>query len=293
MGFYKKTILLKNAKGDSGMALLSIERTNSGVFATIKSYDLKETQNMVLGLSLNGEAVMRQNILFSNGDNYTFKLPNDFDIDGKICAVLVDKGEKVTPIVWGSNSGRATYKEDIIKMFDDHPTTTKANDHSTTIKIVEKENLQSQISEPSIVPEKKTDNNASLFESTPEEIEQLIDENMDDDGDFYSLIKDQLDDLFARFPHNTTLELLVENSKWVTIDFDGVEKSYVVGLLYDDNGNLNYIAYGVPGSSEIRPPSQIADYSQWLPLDPNSPEGDGYWVMFQDSSTGDSVRLKT
>lgn len=292
MGFYKKTILLKNAKGDSGMALLSIERTNSGVFATIKSYDLKETQNMVLGLSLNGEAVARQNILFSNGDSYTFKLPNDFDIDGKIGAVLVDKGDKVVPIVWGSNSGRATYKEDIIKIFDDQPTISKANDQSTTIKTVEKDTLQSQASEPSIVPEKNTDNNASLFESTPEEIEQLIDENMDDDGDFYSLIKDQLDDLFARFPHNTTLELLVENSKWVTIDFDGVEKSYVVGLLYDDNGNLNYIAYGVPGSSEIRPPSQIADYSQWLPLDPNSPEGEGYWVMFQDSSTGDSVRLK-
>ncbi len=292
MGFYKKTILLKNAKGDSGMALLSIERTNSGVFATIKSYDLKETQNMVLGLSLNGDAVARQNILFSNGDSYTFKLPNDFDINGKIGAVLVDKGDKVIPIVWGSNSGRATYKEDIIKMFDDQPTISKANDQSTTIKTVEKDALQSQTSEPSIVPEKNTDNNASLFESTPEEIEQLIDENIDDDGDFYSLIKDQLDDLFSRFPHNTTLELLVENSKWVTIDFDGVEKSYVVGLLYDDNGNLNYIAYGVPGSSEIRPPSQIADYSQWLPLDPNSPEGEGYWVMFQNSSTGDSVRLK-
>lgn len=292
MGFYKKTILLKNAKGDSGMAMLSIERTNSGVFATIKSYDLKETQNMVLGLSQNGDAVTRQNILFSNGDSYTFKLPNDFDIDGKIGAVLVDKGEKVTPIVWGTNSGRATYKEDIIKMFGDQPTTTKSHEQSPSIKVVKETLLSEIVEQDASIPEKNIDNNASLFDSTPEEIENLIDENMDDEGDFYSLIKDQLDDLFARFPHNTMLELIVENSKWVTIDFDGTDKAYVVGLIYDDNGNLNYIAYGVPGSSEIRPPSQIADYSQWLPLDRDNPDGEGYWVMFQDSSTGDSIKLK-
>lgn len=294
MGFYKKTLLLKNAKGDGGMALLSIERTNSGVFATIKSYELKETPNMVLGLSLNGEPVSRQNILFSNGDSYTFKLPNDFDIDGKIGAVLVEKGEKVIPIVWGSNSGRATYKEDIIKIFDDQSNASKAYQHTATIKVAEKENPSTEsVDEPKqSQSEAEPVPNASLFDSTPEEIEKIIDENMDDDSDFYSLIKEQLDDLFERFPRNPTLELLVENSKWVTIDFDGVEKLYVVGLLYDDNESLTYIAYGVPGSNDVKPPSQIADYSQWLPLDPNAPDGDGYWVMFQDANTGDSVRLK-
>lgn len=293
MGFYKKTILLKNSRGDCGMALLSIERTNSGVFATIKSYELRETPNMVLGLSLNGEAVTRQNILFSNGDSYTFKLPNDFDIDGKIGAVLVDKGDDITPIVWGSNNGRATYKDDIIKMFEDQSNMTKTQLNTATIKATEKENQDlKKVNETESQSTSEPVPNASLFESTPEEIEKLIDENINDEGDFYSLIKDQLDDLFERFPHNTSLELLVDNSKWVTIDFDGVDRAYVVGLLYDENGNLNYIAYGVPGNNDIKPPSQIVDYSQWLPLDPNSPDGEGYWVMFQDASTGDSVRLK-
>lgn len=298
MGFYKKTILLKNTKGDSGMCLLAIERTNSGVFATIKSYDLKETQNMVLGLSLNGEAVTRQNILFSNGDSYTFKLPNDFDIDGKIGAVLVDKGEKVVPIVWGSNNSKSTYKDDIINMFKEK-TATQSTEIPRSVRAEERSlpPLEKQYPPQTVIeytePEtEKTSDNSILYETTPEEIEKLIDDNMDDDDDFYSLIKDQLDDLFARFPHNTTLELLVENSKWVTIDFDGVDRSYVVGLLYDDNGNLTYIAYGVPGNNGIKPPSQIADYSQWLPLDPDLPNGEGYWVMFQDSTTGDSVILK-
>lgn len=370
MGFYKKTILLKNNNSNMGMGLLTIERTGSGVFATLKSYEINETANMVLGIALNGASVAKQNIVFSNGDSYTFKLPNDFDIDGKIGAVLVDKGRVVTPLVWGSNNGKSTYKEDIVKMFkeDNHSAGTTKPLQTNTRQVVQHQSV-TEISAPEIggktLSEENTieiDNqtlagkeavdtykqilsgkelediekhamsgkeavdidkytssvkksfnidkqmssvkkfeeivdddakhNAYLYENTPEEIEQLIDENMDSDSDFYSLIKDQIDDLFERFPRNARLEALVDNSKWVDIDYEGDGKAYVVGLLYDENGTLEYIAYGVPSTSDIRPPRQIADYSQWLPLDQDQPDGDGYWVMFQNAQTGDSVRLK-
>lgn len=286
MGFYKKTILLKNNDANMGMGLLSIERTNSGVFATLKSYDIAERENMVLGLCVNGTAATKQNIMFANGDSYTFKLQNDFDIDGKIGAVLVDKSSKITPIVWGSSSAKSTYKDDIIRMFGDEDKTRAIppkNEEGYEQTEVVAENVQ--------VDSTALDKNAALFESTPEEIENLIDENMDEDGDFYSLIKDQIDDLFERFPRNAQLELVVDNSKWITIDFDGADKKYVLGLLYDDNGALEYIAYGVPGSADITPPNQIASYSQWLPLDSTQPDCEGYWIMFQNATTGDSVRI--
>lgn len=357
MGFYKKTILLKNNNSNMGMGLLTIERTGSGVFATLKSYEINETANMVLGIALNGVSVAKQNIVFSNGDSYTFKLPNDFDIDGKIGAVLVDKGRVITPLVWGSNNGKSTYKEDIIKMFKEdnysagtikplqtdicqvvqHQSVTEISapeiggrtlSEENTIEIdnqtlavkeavdtykqilsgkeledVEKHAMSgkeavdidkqtSSVKKSEEVVDDKAKQNAYLYESTPEEIEQLIDENMDSDSDFYSLIKDQIDDLFERFPRNARLEVLVDNSKWVDIDYEGEGKAYVVGLLYDENGTLEYIAYGVPSTSDIRPPRQIADYSQWLPLDQDQPDGEGYWVMFQNAQTGDSVRLK-
>lgn len=331
MGFYKKTILLKNNNSNMGMGLLTIERTGSGVFATLKSYEINETANMVLGIALNGVSVAKQNIVFSNGDSYTFKLPNDFDIDGKIGAVLVDKGRVITPLVWGSNNGKSTYKEDIIKMFKEdnysagtikplqtdicqvvqHQSVTEISapeiggrtlSEENTIEIdnqtlavkeaVDTYKQTSSVKKSEEVVDDKAKQNAYLYESTPEEIEQLIDENMDSDSDFYSLIKDQIDDLFERFPRNARLEVLVDNSKWVDIDYEGEGKAYVVGLLYDENGTLEYIAYGVPSTSDIRPPRQIADYSQWLPLDQDQPDGEGYWVMFQNAQTGDSVRLK-
>ncbi len=300
MGFYKKTILLKNNKTNGGMGLLTIEQTNSGVFASVKSYDIPEHENMVLGLAVNGKAVAKQNIYFANGNTYTFKLQNDFDIDGRIGAVMVAKGKDITPLVWGTNNSKSSYKEDIIKMFkDDNNGYTKPNNDVEHAKVEvtpkpapEPKRVESEVKQVSEFVSTEAEKNKSLYEDTPEEIENLIDENMDEAEDFYHLIKDQLDELFDKFPRNAMLEQVVDNSKWVTIDYENAGKDYVVGLLYGSENNLEYIAYGVPGDLNNPPPSQIADYSQWLPLDSENPQGEGYWVMFQDANTGDSVRLK-
>lgn len=298
MGFYKKTILLKNNKTNGGMGLLTIEQTNSGVFASIKSYDIPEHENMVLGLAVNGKAVAKQNLYFANGNTYTFKLQNDFDIDGRIGAVMVAKGKDIIPLVWGTNNNKSSYKEDIIKMFEDEKNGYKKPNievNHTQVAVAPKsepEYTNSTINQVSQNISVEAEKNKDLYEDTPEEIENLIDENINDAEDFYHLIKDQLDELFASFPRNAMLEQVVENSKWVTIDYENAGKDYVVGLLYGEENNLEYIAYGVPGDLNNPPPSQIADYSQWLPLDSENPQGEGYWVMFQDANTGDSVRLK-
>lgn len=301
MGFYKKTIFLKNPT-EKGMALLSIEKTNSGIFGTIKSYDLPPYDDIVLGISVNGKGLVKQSVHFGNENTYTFKLSNTFDIDANIGCVLVHNlPTTVKPLVWGSNNNRSCFKEDIIEILKedkgDKNIVNKKESVTINKEVVDlnTDNMkqacvnktQDSCKEANITPE----NNTYLFEDTPEEIEKLIDEEMGE-GDFYILIKDQIDDLFARFPHNQDLENLVDNSAWVTISYDNVEKDYVVGLLYDEEKNLEFIAYGVPGNIENQPPAQIIEYSQWLPLDPKMPSGRGYWVMFQDAITGDSVRLR-
>lgn len=296
MGFYKKTVFLKNPS-EKGMGLVSIEKTNSGIFGTIKSYDLPSLDNMLLGISVNGKGVVKQNIFLGNENTYTFKLSNDFDIDGNIGCVLVQNlPDTVRPLVWGSNNNKSCFKEDIIEILKEEKKTNNAilnkGKNKGIIAIVEKSNsdvIELHNNEDKV--EQSVSKNTHLFEDTPEEIEKLIDENIETDN-FYDLIKEQIDDLFLRFPRNTKLEMLVDNSKWVSINYDGVEKDYVVGLLYDEDGNLEFVAYGVPGNIDNKPPSQIIEYSQWLPIDPTNPAGEGYWVMFQDAITGDSVRLK-
>ena len=68
MGFFKKTILLSNQGNYSaGMAILNIEQTGAGVFASLKAFDIKKT-NLILGVSLNGKEIVKQDVIFSNNN---------------------------------------------------------------------------------------------------------------------------------------------------------------------------------------------------------------------------------
>jgi hypothetical protein len=146
---------------------------------------------------------------------------------------------------------------------------------------------------------------AKLFETDEDEIESIIDNAIDDNieeiedvfreenkklGDvegkeFFELIADQVEDLFDNYPRVDELEELIPNSKWVKIDFENNGNEYVLGLIYD-GFDLKYICYGVPGDKDNMP-THLGN-CQWLPLNPKLPS-DGYWVIYQDATTGDKV----
>ncbi len=129
-----------------------------------------------------------------------------------------------------------------------------------------------------------------LFETDENELNEIIDENIKPDHEFYNMIADQIDELFARYPREKNLESLIDNSMWCKIDTDTDNKYYVVGIIKENN-DIKYICYGVPGNYNIEPPLELKDYSQWLPTDPSAPYDNGYWVMYQDSTTGENVLL--
>ena len=108
--------------------------------------------------------------------------------------------------------------------------------------------------------------------------------------EFYNMIKEQLDDLFERYPPEENLNQLIENSSWVKIDTDIVNKHYVVGIIMHNN-DIKYICYGVPGNYNIEPPAEMHKYSQWLPTNISDPYNNGYWVMYQDSDTGENILI--
>ena len=144
---------------------------------------------------------------------------------------------------------------------------------------------------------------SELFESSDEEIEEIIDEQINNDTTekintnqenkkFYNMISSQIDELFDRYPREYNLEKLIDNSNWVKINFDNDDKYYVVGLIFEeDNQNIKYVCYGVPGEFNQSPPRELRGYSQWLPTDVTNPYTNGYWVMYQDAETGENILI--
>ena len=105
-------------------------------------------------------------------------------------------------------------------------------------------------------------------------------------GNFYSRMKEEIEKVLSTYPKEVTLEEMVENSRWVKIDY-GEGKYYVFGVIFG-GGEAQYICYGVPTQSSGEPPQSMQN-SSFIPA---YPEGNaGYWVMYQDAKTGETIKI--
>ena len=169
------------------------------------------------------------------------------------------------------------------------------NSQNKQVESLSKISLEEEILINNNIPEIAISCNASsLFESDENEIQNIIDNEFKNEykpeHEFYNMIKDQLDELFDRYPPEENLIKLVDNSYWVKINTDIANKHYVVGIIKNNN-DIKHICYGVPGNYNIEPPSEMKEYSQWLPTNITDPYNNGYWVMYQDADTGENVYI--
>ena len=102
-----------------------------------------------------------------------------------------------------------------------------------------------------------------------------------------SIIKPQIERLFADYPEEKSLSEVVPDSRWVRIKYDDGEY-YVVGVLYDKDRPL-YLCYGVEGRYGEKP-EKINEYCSFIPSSLFNLKGDGYWVMFQRATNGECVK---
>ena len=107
-------------------------------------------------------------------------------------------------------------------------------------------------------------------------------------GCFYELMKDEIEKVLSSFPEEGALVNTVENSRWVRINY-GDNKYYVFGVIYS-GGKPQYICYGVPTNDPVRPPESLAGLASFIPASPEVADK-GYWIMYQDASTGASVKI--
>lgn len=106
-----------------------------------------------------------------------------------------------------------------------------------------------------------------------------------DGSNFYLSVKPQIDEIFVCFPEEEILSNTVPNSKWARVDTS--DGHYVVGLIFDGEG-VAYICYGVPSERDLSPPKEIFDMAVWL--DTDAENGKGYWVIYQDATTGKCLK---
>ena len=97
---------------------------------------------------------------------------------------------------------------------------------------------------------------------------------------FFERTKPDIDKLFAGAPRDEEITKLL-GGEWVRVDLGGGAVS--VGRL--DGGVL---CYAVPGTYEKVSP--LGDNAQWVPKTAESPTGKGYYLIFQNLTTGEIIK---
>lgn len=107
---------------------------------------------------------------------------------------------------------------------------------------------------------------------------------------FLQSIVDQLDDMFKTYPDDETIMKIIPNSKVIKVTDTIDQRSYIVGVIYE-NGEIKYLVYGVPCKYNEPVPKEFGENYQWLPLNTDDPMSDGYYLLYQDATTGKIVPI--
>ena len=81
---------------------------------------------------------------------------------------------------------------------------------------------------------------------------------------------------------------LFPDSVFVRINYSS-EKYYVVGVIKEKNTE-KYVCYGVPAAYSETPPKELDGYCSFIPVSIFDMKGDGFWMMFQDATTGECIK---
>ena len=107
---------------------------------------------------------------------------------------------------------------------------------------------------------------------------------------YYRHVKAEIDELFVKYKKDDTLNGAFACSEWVRVESENGEKSYLVGVLYEEN-EARYICYALPAEEKENPPDEIKEVCTFVPTSPLN-ENEGYFVIFQSAATGECIKPK-
>lgn len=287
----KKNIILSSYNGGNAKGFVSFEKSSSGVNGVLKISNLPNG-NKVLGIDINGKMFK-----FNFGGNLVHFTLDDFDFSSKIMCVVLNKENLKQPLLVGSTTLTSKiYNYDF--GFDEENSSDKysnveySNIDLTKLELAN-ENEPVEIVKASLNEDNKKEEKVDVFMQEQQEIDDLIDDYIKDDFDedleFYNMIKNQVELMLNQNEKEKILEEIIPESKFVTIPKnDGSD--YVFGVIFE-NGRPKYICYGEKGKFNECRPKNLEAYYQWLPIDADDIEGDGYYMMYQDAKTGKNLEM--
>ena len=105
---------------------------------------------------------------------------------------------------------------------------------------------------------------------------------------YYLSVKGELDELFSKYPKDTTLCGAFSHSEWARIKGDEQNPQYLVGALYKD-GKVRYICYAIAAEDKAHPPEEIKSVCTFIPVSPLVNAG-GFFVIFQSAASGECIK---
>ncbi len=109
----------------------------------------------------------------------------------------------------------------------------------------------------------------------------------DADG-YYRSIKAEIDELFAKYPKDETLNGVFSCSEWVRLKGEEGSPEYLVGVIYED-WKAKYVCYALPAEQSETPPDEIKDVCTFVPTSAFS-DTVGFFVIFQSAASGECIR---
>lgn len=138
-----------------------------------------------------------------------------------------------------------------------------------------------------------TEKEAKVYTSTLNEKENTNScQQGDDNQSFFDMIAKQFETLINNGKPCKEVEKLIPNSQWAYVPNDENDaEPYIVGRIFNENGETQFVCYGVPAQNQDEAVNVDKNYGQWLPLDNHNPSGKGYYLMYQDAQTGENIKI--
>ena len=309
----KSIVLMDNSKHS---AIATMKQNGNNIDVSVKNINIQLPDNYNIYAMSNGDVIKLNH--GSSQNNYI--LQNTSLIDPNISIAIVDSGA-----ILASGGGGKVDVVALKNMLQSHSTncvSQEINNEKLNANICEKNNNKYKKFEEknAVILSNENNNNfsnivestldknsnieniensdstqcsmfddsvkqAKLFESTDKEIDETIDKEIANSGDFFELISEQIDELFDKYPEEEKLSQIIPSSKWVKVDWENNGKYYVIGLIYEFDV-LKYVCYGVPVANESDMPAEFENVGQWVPID-----NWGYYIMYQDAVTGDTIKI--
>jgi len=309
---YSKSLVLNSIDNSLKKAVLKIQSKSGSVSGQVRLYNFREEPlgNLTLGILADGR-VQKAQLKRVGYMEYTFgsvlaKIPSNCT-----CALVSSTGGEFEPTLLGAINQNANKSEDVLLqalsvMDAKKPKEVEKILNENNIELEEQEEIEKEIDKfiktdcgncekciykdvfyaENVAHEEESDAIEEETEITKGEMRvPNISHNFIDE------IGGQMDLLFDKYPVDEVLTEIIPNSKWVKVDYNNEKKYYVVGLIYEGD-EARYVCYGVPATWTEKPPADFNEAAQWLPIDLADPKGEGYWITYQDATSGELINVQ-